>query len=62
MRTPTSAVHGAPSDDTLPFLDKLGTAVLEGAAISAGDAARLTELNGPDVYHLLAWANRIREA
>lgn len=43
------------------FIQKMADDVLSGAQISAGDALRLSEADGPDVYFLFAEASRIRE-
>ena len=65
MRNDIPPVHGphavAPSDDAASFLEKLCRAALDGTPTSAEDALRLTELHGPDVDLLFAWADRIRE-
>jgi biotin synthase len=48
-------------DDDVAFLEKTARAVLDGQPLNEAAAYRLIRLEGADVYHLLAWANRIRE-
>ncbi|MDL1969432.1 MAG: biotin synthase BioB [Candidatus Desulfofervidaceae bacterium] len=45
----------------LPFIEETGQSVLAGEEISFADACRLMQVEGPDIYHLLAWASQIRE-
>lgn len=61
----TNAPQAAPAaafpEDNAAFLDRTGRAVLDGAKIDFETALRLIHLEGADIFHLLAWANRIRE-
>lgn len=54
----TMGYRGGPLDRRL---QEIAERVLAGGEASAEDALYLLALEGPDVYHLLAWANEIRE-
>ncbi len=43
------------------FIENTAQSVLAGKEISFAEAHRLMQVEGTDIYHLLAWANEIRE-
>jgi biotin synthase len=49
------------SDDPITFVDKAARAVLDGRQIDFESAVRLIRLGDTDAWHLISWANRIRE-